>query len=261
MFERTRRAGNWLLNLNNYGSGIYNNITRPMEWLGFQVYGEGQDNAGLTYGGYRVRSRDPALNSTGRWWIPDYTDGKTDSHIGTWGTREELKAAARNYGDTGSGRFSKFYRRNKMMYGRYVQPAISAGFFLLDFKSNLAQGKGVMSSLGSTIVSSAKLALGQRLLLPLMANPVGLGLTIAATLGVGYLNYRNNAAEYSKKVKKTEFIGDMSAFQTNQAATMRQRSVQAIQRSFLNARTALGNEARFNHMPYSIGANNPANYY
>jgi len=43
--------------------------------------------------------------------------------------------------------------------------------------------------------------------------------------------------------------GDMSAFMTQNAVTMRERSVQAIAKSHLNARSALGQEANFMHSP------------
>ena len=42
--------------------------------------------------------------------------------------------------------------------------------------------------------------------------------------------------------------GDMTAFSTGQAYSMRQRSMQAIQKSHLNARSALGNEANYMHV-------------
>jgi len=49
--------------------------------------------------------------------------------------------------------------------------------------------------------------------------------------------------------------GDTAAFFTQNAFTMRQRSVQAMRRSHLNARSALGQEAQFMHMNKSYFSN------
>jgi len=43
--------------------------------------------------------------------------------------------------------------------------------------------------------------------------------------------------------------GDMGAFMTQSAFSQRQRAVQAMQHSHLNARSALGHEASFLHYP------------
>jgi hypothetical protein len=51
-----------------------------------------------------------------------------------------------------------------------------------------------------------------------------------------------------KKAMQTD--GDLSAFYTNSAFTMRSRAVEAINRSHLNARSALGQEATYMHRPY-----------
>ena len=45
-----------------------------------------------------------------------------------------------------------------------------------------------------------------------------------------------------------DITGNMAAFQTGKAQTMRQRSLQAIQRHHMNARSALGNEANYMHV-------------
>lgn len=53
-----------------------------------------------------------------------------------------------------------------------------------------------------------------------------------------------------KKVRSRglDFAGDVSAYNTNAAVTMRQRAVQSMHKSHMNARSALGQEASFQHM-------------
>lgn len=52
-----------------------------------------------------------------------------------------------------------------------------------------------------------------------------------------------------------DFAGDLSSYNTRSAVTMRQRSIQAMNKSHLNARSALGQEASFHHMNRDYFAN------
>ena len=92
----------------------------------------------------------------------------------------------------------------------------------------------------------------------LRLHPVamGLGAAVAAGALASYGAYSVAKAVvkegYSRRqnLRGVNTDGDMSAFMTNNAFTMRQRAVQAISKSHLNARSALGQEANFMHMPY-----------
>jgi len=64
----------------------------------------------------------------------------------------------------------------------------------------------------------------------------------ASTLKLGY------AHAQSKKALETD--GSLAAFYTNSAFTMRSRAVEAMSKSHLNARSALGQEATYMHRPY-----------
>jgi len=78
---------------------------------------------------------------------------------------------------------------------------------------------------------------------------IGLGpLALAAAAGYGVYKASQALAEYGRDQTRMEFQGDMQAFQTQAAYTMRQRSVQEIQRSHTNGRTVLGNEASYMHL-------------
>jgi hypothetical protein len=97
-----------------------------------------------------------------------------------------------------------------------------------------------------------------------MATPVGMattataGLGIAATAataatigGAGYGTYLTLKAGYNyrQNQKAINTSGHLAAFNTQSATTMRARAVQAIHKSHLNARSALGQEANFMSMP------------
>lgn len=75
---------------------------------------------------------------------------------------------------------------------------------------------------------------------------------VAGTVGmVGKGTYQLLKTGYRRKQERRglETAGDTSAFFTRQAVTMRQRAMNAIHKSHLNARSALGQEASFMHMP------------
>ena len=57
-------------------------------------------------------------------------------------------------------------------------------------------------------------------------------------------------ANTHQKMRRTiQTDGSLAAFMTEGATTMRSRSIQAIQKSHMNARSALGREANFMHYP------------
>lgn len=75
---------------------------------------------------------------------------------------------------------------------------------------------------------------------------------VAGTVSyVGKGTYQMLKTGYRRKRDRIglETAGDTSAFFTRQAVTMRQRAMNAIHKSHLNARSALGQEATFMHMP------------
>lgn len=91
----------------------------------------------------------------------------------------------------------------------------------------------------------------------LAKNPLGKAAFVAAAVGyMAYSPIKNAAREfvrtgYRKKQdqKGLDMAGSTAAFFTRNAVTMRQRAVQAIHKSHLNARSALGQEANFMSMP------------
>lgn len=79
--------------------------------------------------------------------------------------------------------------------------------------------------------------------------PVAIG---AAAVGGAYGYYRMGEAgqKYSKNLKKLEFRGADIGDTFGTMATMRQRSLSAIQNSHVNGRMALGGEAAMMHTTY-----------
>jgi|15BtaG_2_1085339.scaffolds.fasta_scaffold00444_11 hypothetical protein len=77
----------------------------------------------------------------------------------------------------------------------------------------------------------------------------------AATAHVGYGTYSvvkgtyQAGAAHAQNQRGINTSGSMAAFMTSGAQTMRARAVQAIHKSHLNARSALGQEAGFMHAP------------
>jgi len=82
----------------------------------------------------------------------------------------------------------------------------------------------------------------------LAMGPVGL--TMAGLAGIGYGAYRGSKymAQLGRDSRRAKFAGNMDAFMTEGAWTMRQRALQEINRSHTNARTILGQEASYMHV-------------
>jgi hypothetical protein len=88
----------------------------------------------------------------------------------------------------------------------------------------------------------------------------GLGTKHAGKMTMGFLAYSGARLafkgthamlkagyRFKQRQKMVQTDGDMSAFMTQGAFTMRERAVEAINRSHLNARSALGQEANYMH--------------
>lgn len=87
---------------------------------------------------------------------------------------------------------------------------------------------------------------------PVLGTALITGVGAAATSYGAYSVIRGIAEEgYSRRqmMRGVNTDGDISAFMTQNAHTMRARAVQAISKSHMNARSALGQEAQFMHSP------------
>lgn len=117
----------------------------------------------------------------------------------------------------------------------------------------LATGIPMAGTVGATVGAY----IGGAPIQALRANPMMVGgVMLGAGAGlVGYGAYSVIKAagkagyDHRQSRRGVNSDGDMGAFMTQNAMTMRERSVQAIAKSHLNARSALGQEANFMHSP------------
>lgn len=87
---------------------------------------------------------------------------------------------------------------------------------------------------------------------PIIAGGMALaGVTAAAGAAVvkGGTAILREGHQHRQRQRGIDTSGSMAAFMTQNAMTMRSRAVQAMHKSHLNARSALGQEAGFMHMP------------
>lgn len=114
--------------------------------------------------------------------------------------------------------------------------------------SGMGLAGGIMGAKFGAQLGAAMTSTGPRLALSALA--VGGAMMVTSAVGdmlkTGFKHSRNRGLD---------FAGDLSAYNTNSAATMRQRAVQSMHKSHLNARSALGQEASFQHMNRDYFAN------
>lgn len=170
-----------------------------------------------------------------------------------WGTGVGLAKVAGSSG---------FMNPATKLAGHSLSMSLSAGVFrglgataggMIGQQLGLATGVPMMGTLGAT----AGAYVGAAPLAAMAANPI---LTTGAVLGLGAAVASYGAYQIVKSGAQAGYAhrqsqrgvntdGDMSAFMTANAMTMRERSVQAIARSGMNGRSALGMEANFLHSP------------
>lgn len=85
----------------------------------------------------------------------------------------------------------------------------------------------------------------------LVTGALATGAAVGAAYGAYYTVKTGAQMGYAHRqsMRGVNTDGSMAAFMTQNALTMRERSVQAIAKSHLNARSALGQEASFMHSP------------
>ncbi len=85
---------------------------------------------------------------------------------------------------------------------------------------------------------------------PLMAaGAIGGALVAGGTIAIAKAGgtFVKNANRYARERRRMDTDGSMAAFSTNGAYTMRQRAVQAMQKTHMNSRSSLGREANLFH--------------
>lgn len=134
-----------------------------------------------------------------------------------------------------AGGLGSAYRGTKKM------GMIAGGMTVLDLKMNMDQG----DSFGTAATKAGANYLAWSAAAPLMWSYTGLTMGASAVQGVNRW-HRGMAEQHQMLNRPTGMVGG-GYMDTSQAQTMRQAAVQAIQGSKLNARSALGGEARLFH--------------
>ena len=122
-------------------------------------------------------------------------------------------------------------------------------------------GAGIGASLGQAVLGTPGAFMGAYIgaapirfaaTHPLLAAG---GAVIGVAAAAGYGAVKGGASvlraghEHRQRQRSIDTSGSMASFMTQNAHTMRARAVQAMHKSHLNARSALGQEAGFMHMP------------
>lgn len=238
------QAGGWLLNTKGTSTGFRAMFDQPLSWFGFNKMGEGA-NAAWSFGG--VRTGGPA--GLGRHYVPDFQGGKATG-TGSWGSRQQYLASFKQAK-------SPTLARMKSFGGRVGGPLLAGLFGAVTYNEFRSQGHGVINSAVRATGKMALEAIKWRIGAAIVTNPLG----VAAAIGVGAIAFhmwnQKRKEGIGKAVRQSEFLNESFAMNTEAAYTMRQRSLKAINRSQINARMALGGEARFQHLrsayPNSLG--------
>ena len=161
-----------------------------------------------------------------------FTRPSSDWTIGAFGKKFKVpKAITKTLGAaTDLANFGDFFTRAVM--GSVAGSMVSG-----------ALGGGLLGTVGGSLAGGMATKHAWKLMGAgmLAAGAYGVYKGTSTVLKAGY-NYRQNQ-------KRIDTAGSLAAFSTQGAYTMRQRAVQAIHKSHLNARSALGQEANFMHMP------------
>lgn len=136
-----------------------------------------------------------------------------------------------------------------------------------EFAAGLISDKESVATLGRTVGSLAGTSIGARIgayafsgAAPGFARGVGaaavavaatgalaIGSTAVSTAFSGVYASLRTGFQNKRKMRGLDFAGDTAQMYTQRATTMRQRAVQAMNRSHMNARSAFGQEAQLMH--------------
>jgi hypothetical protein len=106
-----------------------------------------------------------------------------------------------------------------------------------------------LTGAGSAVIENAMWGVGFEAAKTLLWNPIGIGLAGVAVGAFAYKKFHDNAIKYGRGLRRVEMgsgLGVDDPF--GSVATLRQRSLMALQNTHLNGRMALGNEAAMLHM-------------
>jgi hypothetical protein len=141
----------------------------------------------------------------------------------------------------------------KSLAGTVAKGALPVGFTAFEVYQGFKEGGvwGAAKSLGKSAVMWGAQGAGEAIAASMGLGGLSSAVLPAAAIGAAaYGTYK--ALEYGQKktrgLRELEFCSPIED-QFGNAATLRQRSLMAIQRGFINGRAAMGNEAMLMHTP------------
>lgn len=160
-------------------------------------------------------------------------------------------AALRTHGEAGSGIVQRMVNTGGFrMAGRGIGAGIGASIGAALGGASGVPGFETIGTLMGGMVGGAPLRnIARHPLMFAAAGTAMMGGAAISTIGRGASEVIRMANSHQKMRKSIQTDGSLAAFMTEGATTMRSRAVQAIQRSHMNARSALGREANFMHYP------------
>ena len=193
-----------------------------------------------------VTSGVVGMGFSGAMLYEGYSSGGVGGVMSAAGTEIAVGAAMARYG-------YKYKMAGKGVGAVMTQSGIKGGF--LGFMARTASAYGVAGAASAMVgggplgmvAGAAGAVIGAKAGVPIMAGYLGYqaaklgGSAVMATLKPG--------REFRQNQRSLHTSGSLAAFNTHGAQTMRSRAVQAINKSHLNARSALGSEANYMHFP------------
>jgi hypothetical protein len=160
-------------------------------------------------------------------------------------------AALRTHGEAGTGITSRMVSTGGLrIAGRGIGAGIGASIGAAMGGASGIPGFETMGTLMGGMIGGAPIRnIARHPLMFAAAGTAMIGGAAISTIGRGASEVIRMANSHQKMRKSIQTDGSLAAFMTEGATTMRSRAVQAIQRSHMNARSALGREANFMHYP------------
>jgi hypothetical protein len=176
---------------------------------------------------------------------------------GIWEAAHQGAMARHAYGAMADGtmHMGKSVLARKFAKGSFMRGALNtsdyiaryAGGAIAGYAASQLLGGGILASLVAPMAATAGVRAGGRLTGPaILLGATALTGYAAAKATAGVLKAGYNHAQMKKSIQTS---GDLAAFGTYGAHTMRQRAVMSIAKSQMNARSALGQEASYLSYP------------
>lgn len=235
--------------------GLGMGVAMPILFTGYFGYERYKEEGGRGFLNYMVE--DTAANYYGiqsslREIGFTNTEANRTKFLGTANIPETLNSATELKRTTSLRMFNTNFLMGRMIptlggyfgagIGLQAGTALGSGLGSLVGMEGEAPGLagGIFGALGGAKLGAAMTTGGHRMALG--ALMIGGGMLVSDTvtdfLSTGFKN---------PKARGLDLAGDTAAYFNSQASTMRQRAVQAMHKSHLNARSALGNEASLMH--------------